>query len=107
MPYSHLFLRFRFQDDSSTQICDTCPVEYNLLALVTVCQSVEPKSQTFDILLGSPVFSLGAKFLKENCVCLSDLRVCQFTTHHIHFNFNVQVIFSEEYNYSISYPIHY
>jgi hypothetical protein len=50
------------------------------------------------------MFSLRAKFPKENCVCLSDLRVCQFTTHHIHFNFKVQVIFNEEYNYNIFYP---
>jgi len=48
--------------------------------------------------------ALRAKFPKENCVCLSDLRVCQFTTHHIHFNFNAEVIFNEEYNYNISCP---
>jgi hypothetical protein len=51
------------------------------------------------------MFSLRAKFPKENCVCLSDLRMCQFATHHIHFNFNVQVIFNKEYNYNVSYPI--
>jgi len=49
------------------------------------------------------MFSLRAKFSKEICVCLSDLCVCQFTTYHIHFNFNFQVIFNEEYNYNISY----